>query len=86
MDKRLDVKSIAESLAEAIITGRADPRLRIVRQGCIRLNIGLIVPETIKERKSARRKRLRRHLNGLLGPYGWREDPVHWNVYLKAAG
>jgi hypothetical protein len=86
MDKRIDVKSIAESLAEAIIAGRADPRLRIVREGCIRLNIGLIIPETIKATKSARRKRLRQHLNGLLGPYGWREDPVHWNVYSKSGG
>ena len=44
MDKRLDVKPIAASLAEAIIAGRADERLKITKDGNLRLQIGSIIP------------------------------------------
>jgi hypothetical protein len=83
MDERLNVKPIAESLAEAIIAGRADERLKIGKDESVRLNIGPIIPQTVKETTSARRKRLRRHLDALLEPHGWR--PVRANVYAAVS-
>jgi hypothetical protein len=73
MDKRLDVKPIAESLAKAIIKGHCDDRLKVGRDGSVRLNVSLIIPETFQQTTAARRKRLRRHLDELLKPYGWEQ-------------
>jgi hypothetical protein len=83
MAKRLDVEQIAKRLAQAIIAGRADPWFTIMRNGCIRLNIGQIVPAAYKQTTSGRRTRLRRYLDALLAPHGWRS--VRANVYKKVA-
>ena len=37
-DKRLDVKPIAKSLAEAIVSGRPDDRLKVMKDGSIKIN------------------------------------------------
>jgi hypothetical protein len=46
MDKRLDVKPIAQSLADAILTGKPDARIIINKDGSVRLKIGEIIPAT----------------------------------------
>ena len=81
MDKRLDVKPIAESLAKAIIEGHRDDRLKIVRDGSVRLNVSQIIPTTVQQTTTARRKRLRRHLDELLKPHGW--EQIRLNVYAQ---
>lgn len=79
MDKRLDVKPVAESLAKAITEGHRDDRLKVGRDGSVRLNISLIIPATVQQTTTARRKRLRRHLDELLRPHGW--EQIRLNVY-----
>ena len=81
MDQRLDVKPIAASLAEAIITGRTDERLKIANNGSVRLQIGSIIPETVKQTTAARRGRCR-ELDALLKPHGWVSTTS--NVYARS--
>jgi hypothetical protein len=81
MDKRFDVNPIAENLAKAIIEGRHDDRLRVGRDGSVRLNVSLIIPATVQQTTTARRKRLRRRLDELLKPHGW--EPIRLNVYAR---
>ena len=78
-DKRLDVGPIAQSLADQIVNGRSDPRIVVGQDGTVRLKIGEIIPETVKETTQHRRKRLRTHLNLLLAQHGWQQ--VRPNVY-----
>lgn len=80
-DKRLSTKPIAESLAEAILAGREDERLKALPDGSVKLDIGAIIPATLKETTSARRTRLRRDLSALLKPHGWMINRP--NVYSK---
>jgi hypothetical protein len=79
MDKRLDVKPIAQSLADAIIAGKPDARIIINKDGSVRLKIGEIIPATYKETTAARRNRLRARLSTILDPHGWKE--LRANVY-----
>jgi hypothetical protein len=79
MDKRLDVKPIAESLADAIIGGKEDGRIVVNKDGSVRLKIGEIIPETNSQTTSARRTRLRNQLSKNLAPHGWKE--LRTNVY-----
>jgi len=81
LDKRLNTEAIAESLANAILSGQPDERFKILPDGSVRLNIAVIIPETNKETTGGRRKRLRRELLALLEPYGWRKTGP--NVYSK---
>jgi hypothetical protein len=81
MDKRLNVKPIADSLVKAIIEGRRDDRLKIGRDGSVRLNVSLIIPATFQQTTTARRKRLRQHLDELLKPHGW--EQIRLNVYAQ---
>jgi hypothetical protein len=81
MDARLNLKSIVESLAEAIIKGNGDPRIAIGKDGTVRLKVGEIVPATNAWTTSDRRKRLRKHLSEMLSPHGWTE--IRTNVYGK---
>jgi hypothetical protein len=79
MDKRLDVKPIAQSLADAIIAGKPDARIIVNKDGSVRLKIADIIPATYKETTSARRSRLRVRLSTILAPHGWKE--LRANVY-----
>jgi hypothetical protein len=80
-DKDLDTKALAESLANAILSGQPDERFKILPDGSVRLNIAVIIPETNKKTTEGRRKRLRRDLSVLLEPHGWRKTRP--NVYSK---
>lgn len=81
MDKRLDVKPIAEGLAAAIIEGKEDERIVINEDGSVRLRIGEIIPATNLQTTSGRRNRLRTHLSAILAPHGWQE--LRANVYHR---
>jgi hypothetical protein len=73
MDTRIDIKSIAKSLLEAF-EGKEDERLKWKKDGSVQLNIAVIIPETNKQTTSARRRRLRRALDKLLSPHGWKAE------------
>ena len=79
MDSRLNVVPIAESLAKAIIDKKPDERLKVMEDGRIRLDIKKIIPLTNKETTANRRRRLRRHLESLIEPHGWKRAGS--NVY-----
>ena len=81
LDKRLNTEAIAESLANAILSGQPDEQFKILPDGSVRLDIALIIPATNKETTKGRRKRLRRDLLALLEPHGWRE--ISPGVYSK---
>jgi hypothetical protein len=81
MDKRLDVKPIAEELAKAIIGGIPDERLKVTKVGNVQLVMGKIIPATNKQTTSGRRRRLRAELNALLKPHGW--QAIRPNVYSR---
>jgi hypothetical protein len=81
MDKRLNVKPIAQSLADAIIAGKQDARITINKDGSVRLKIADIIPETNLQTTSARRKRLRAQLSMILASHGWKE--LRANVYYQ---
>ena len=79
-DGGLDVKPIAEAVADAIINGRNDARFSIGKDGTARL----MIAATNKQTTSTRRSRFRKHLGEILVPHGWKELRV--NVYGDGAG
>jgi hypothetical protein len=79
MDKRLDVKPLAESLADSIINGKEDARIARSKDGSVRLKIGEIIPATNNQTTAGRRSRLRKRLSEILAPYGWKE--LRTNAY-----
>jgi hypothetical protein len=81
MDKRLDVKPLAETLATAISSRQPHESLKWNTNGSVRLDIGKIIPLTNKETTSGRRTRLRKCLGSLLLPKGWVEKRP--NVYAQ---
>ena len=81
-DKRFDVKPIAESLAAALIAGAPNENLEIRQDGTVKLKIKQIIPETVKETTTTtRRKRLRKLLDALLEPHGWKA--LRPNIYTR---
>lgn len=81
--KKLDVKAIAEDVAELIDSGREDSRLQRNPDGTVRVLIGNIFPEgsAVKQTVADRRKRFRTHLCHLLVARGW--QVVRSNMYQK---
>jgi len=79
MDKQLDVKPLAQNLADAITNGDPDPRLKWARDGSVKVNIGEVIPATNKQTTAGRRRRLRDELSRLLWDQGWKS--VRPNVY-----
>ncbi len=81
MGKRLNTKPIAESLANAILSGQPDERFKILPDGSVSLDIALIIPATKKKTTEDRRKRLHKDLSERLEPHGWRKTGP--KVYSK---
>jgi len=81
LDKRLNREAIAESLANAILSGQPDERFKILPDGSVSLDIALIIPATKKKTTEDRRKRLHKDLSERLEPHGWRKTGP--NVYSK---
>jgi len=72
MDKRLNVRPIAEALADAIERGEYDDRFRVSKTGNVRLNMDGLIPRTNNWTTSSRRKRLRAALAQVLTDRGWK--------------
>jgi hypothetical protein len=80
MDQRLNVGPIAEEIAHLIQTHKTDERLKWNKDGSVRVLIGKIIPETVKQTTMGRRKRFRIALKESLTKVGWQE--IRQGVYL----
>lgn len=80
------IEPIARELAESIIAGRADQRLKWQGDVTVQVLMAKICPYDLgyMQTVTGRRKRLRAALETLLGENGWRE--IRRDVYSKAAG
>lgn len=81
-DKRLDVRPIAEAVADAIINSKDDARISIGKDGTIKLKIANIIPATNAQTTSSRRSRFRKYLNEMIAPHGWKE--LRANIYYQS--
>ena len=78
------IEPIARELAESIIAGRSDPRLKWQGDGTVRILMAKVFPydSGYMQTVTGRRQRLRAALEPLLAGNGWRE--VRRDVYSKA--
>ncbi len=83
MQRRLDVQSIAEQIAAAILAGRPDDGLKWDGEDHVRLLVGEVLPagSAVKGTLAGRRRRLREALAGLIGAAGW--QMVKANVFRR---
>lgn len=70
--------SVAEELAEFIVNGRADPRLRWSKAGKVQVRMEKILPAGPKQTTAGRQKRLNRDLEKRLVPLGWSRGRTGW--------
>jgi hypothetical protein len=73
MATRVDVQPIADEIAEKIVNGQPDERLRWLPDGRVRVELGQIFPDRsgFRQTVQGRRKRLRDALIERLKPSGW---------------
>jgi hypothetical protein len=73
MARRLDVEPIADKIADKIVNGELDDRLRWLPDGRVRVQMGTICPKGsgFKQTIEGRRRRLRENLIERLKPNGW---------------
>lgn len=83
MQPKLDVTPIAEEIADAILAGRPDDRLKWERADRVRVVIGKVLPgnSAVRETLAGRRKRLREGLCAILATAGWQMTSA--NVFEK---
>lgn len=76
----LDVKPIAEEIAQLIIKGKQDERLQWSGNNHLRIPTDIILEATSipKQTPQARRKRLLKALEESLSPYGWKRRHSWW--------
>jgi hypothetical protein len=81
---RLDVRPLAEEVAQLIINRQHDERLKWNDDGSVRVHAGKIIPAAgvAKQTLTGRRKRLRKATKELLATAGWQE--VRANVYAPS--
>jgi hypothetical protein len=81
--KPMKMEPIAEEVKELIISGNTkNEKLEWKSDKKVKVRIAEIIPETVKETTTARRKRFRRALEEKLTPNGWKMTT--YNVYEKA--
>ena len=82
MEKRLNVRPIADELAKKIMSGADDPRLKWGSDGCVTLRIGMVLPEgsAVQQTLAGQRSRLRQRLQENLAVFDWRM--VRPNVFV----
>lgn len=80
-EPRLNVEPLAETIAELILNGKNDDRLKWINKDKVRVLISQIIPEgnTAKQTLTSRRKRFRLALIKKIKHKGWHE--VSPNVY-----
>lgn len=83
MDKRQDVEPLAAEIADLILNGKKDQRLKWLSDGNVQVLISSVIHETNKQTTAGRRKRFRRALDRLLAPK-WKE--VLPNKYHELEG
>lgn len=71
MEPRLNVKPIAQEVADLILKHKEDKRLRWNKNGTVTIQIGKIIPETKKQTSEGRRKRFHEALTAILTEFGW---------------
>jgi hypothetical protein len=76
----LDVKPIAEEIAQLIIKGKQDERLQWSGNDRLRISTDIILEATLipKQTLQARRKHLLKALEESLSPYGWERRHSWW--------
>jgi len=80
----LYVKPIAAELAQIIIEGRDDPRVKWSDDGTVLVKIGKIVPDNAPQQTvTGRRERFRAALADALGQEGWSQVPGKPNRFMK---
>jgi hypothetical protein len=74
MQKRLDVRPLADELAQLISLHTPDPRLRWAQDGTVTVRMGKVLPygSAVQQTLVGRRKRLRSQLEQKLAERGWR--------------
>lgn len=82
-DKVLNVKSLADEMANLILSKAADARLVWKSAAKVRVSIADTIPETNKMTTYSRRKRFRTALQEALRSRGWRMTTV--NTFEKTA-
>ena len=80
VSKPLDVVSVANDMGKWIRDGVDDPRLLWLGTTAVKVGIAEIIPdEGPKDTVRARRKRLKKALDSVLEPYGWRpRSQIQW--------
>jgi hypothetical protein len=73
MQPRLDVRPMAEEIAQLIIDHQEDERLKWYPDGAVRVHIGKIIPadSAVPRTLEGRRRRFRKAVEELLGEAGW---------------
>lgn len=81
----LDVRSIAEEIAQLVVNHQEDERLRWKKDGSVHVNISRILPEgsAVKQTLEGRRIRMRDAVQERLNQEGWQK--VGGNVYAPPA-
>lgn len=83
-DKKLDVYPIAQEVAALILAGKRDRRLKWTGDVNVRVMIADIIPATVKQTTSSRRKRFRAALDARISSHGWTRTGAKSNSYRKA--
>jgi hypothetical protein len=86
MKGRLDVRPLADEIAQLIVSRKKDERLRWADDGSVRVLIGKVLPEgsAVKETLAGRRKRFRAALRERLVMVKWQECEFHSKVAIFA--
>jgi hypothetical protein len=71
---RLDLQSVGEELAQAILAGKEDRRLAWKGPGRVRVLLAEVIPDGPKPTVEGRRKRLKELMRSLLSLQGWTID------------
>jgi len=76
----LDVKPIAKEVAQLILNGKNDDRLKWHEGGRVQVLIGRILPEgsSVRQTLIGRRKRLRSEIARQLAEQGWKQIRPNW--------
>ncbi len=72
-ERRLNTKPLAEEIATLILKHAKDDRLKWSSPTLVRVNIGLVIPETCAPTTLERRRRFRRDLENELQKAGWKQ-------------
>ena len=81
IDSKLNVRPLAEEVAQLIVNHVEDERLKWNKDNTVRVYIGDVIPATNKQTTAGRRKRFRKALDELLSVSGWK--PKRPNVYER---